>query len=167
MINNLIRGIASFIILVLLQVWVLNNIYLFRIASPLLYVYFILKLPLGISRCYIIFFSFLIGLVIDMFSNTPGMHAAACTFIGFLREPVLRFCVNRDLESLSTPSYSLFGLGGFFRYALILIAVHHILLYVLEAATFVSPLFLTVRVIVGIALTLFLVCTVELFEHKR
>ena len=75
--------------------------------------------------------------------------------------------MNRDLESLSTPSYSLFGLGGFFRYALILIAVHHILLYVLEAATFVSPLLLTVRVIVGIALTLFLVCTVELFEHKR
>ena len=51
MINNLIRGIASFIILVLWQVWVLHKIYLFRRASPLLYVYFILKLPLGISRC--------------------------------------------------------------------------------------------------------------------
>ena len=85
---NLLRGLVYFVVLVLIQALILNNIHFLRIATPFLYLYFIIKMPVGTSRDLVVLFSFLIGLVIDMFSNTPGMHAAACTLAGFIREPM-------------------------------------------------------------------------------
>ena len=90
MINNLLRGFIYFVVLVLVQVLILNNIHFLRVATPFLYLYFILKIPVGTSQTNVVFFSFLIGLVIDMFSNTPGMHAFACTLAGFIRQPLIQ-----------------------------------------------------------------------------
>ena len=88
MINNLLRGFIYFVVFVLIQVLVLNNIHFLRIATPFLYLYFIIKMPVGSSRTQVVFFSFIAGVVIDTFSNTPGMHAAACTLAGILQGAV-------------------------------------------------------------------------------
>ena len=96
MINNLLRGFIYFVVLVLVEVLILNNIHFLRIATPFLYLYFIVKMPVGSPRDLVVLFSFLIGLVIDVFSNTPGMHAAACTLTGFIREPLIRFYMGKD-----------------------------------------------------------------------
>ena len=90
MINNLLRGFIYFVVFVLIQVLILNNIHFLRIATPFLYLYFIIKMPVGSSRTQVVFFSFIAGVVIDTFSNTPGMHAAACTLAGFCREQIGR-----------------------------------------------------------------------------
>ena len=76
MINNIIRNVFYFVILVLIQVLILNNIHFLRIATPFLYLYFIIKLPIGTSETKVVVYSFLIGFVIDLFSNTPGMHGS-------------------------------------------------------------------------------------------
>lgn len=94
---NLLRGLVYFVVLVLIQALILNNIHFLRIATPFLYLYFIIKMPVGTSRDLVVLFSFLIGLVIDMFSNTHGMHAAACTLAGFIREPLIRFFMGEGL----------------------------------------------------------------------
>ena len=52
-----------------------------------------------------LFFSFLIGLVIDIFSNTPGMHAFACTLAGFIRHPLIQLLMGKDLPEGINPSY--------------------------------------------------------------
>lgn len=95
MINSILRGFIYFVVLVLAQVLILNNIHFLRVATPFLYLYFILKLPVGISRTNVVFFSFLIGLVIDIFSNTPGMHAFACTLAGFIRHPLIQLLMGK------------------------------------------------------------------------
>ena len=77
MISNILRGLVYFVVFVLLKILVLNHIHFLRIATPFLYLYFIVKLPVGLAPTKVIFLSFLTGLVIDMFGNTPGMHAAA------------------------------------------------------------------------------------------
>ena len=66
MINNLIRGLLYVIVFVLLQVLFLNNIHFLRIATPFLYLYVILRLPLGESRSGILLFSFFLGLLVDL-----------------------------------------------------------------------------------------------------
>ena len=116
MINNILRGFIYFVVLVLVQVLILNNIHFLRVATPFLYLYFILKMPVGSSRTNVVFFSFLIGLVIDIFSNTPGMHAFACTLAGFIRHPLIQLLMGKDLPEGINPSYKTFGYGGFFRY---------------------------------------------------
>ena len=59
MINNLLRGFIYFVVFVLIQVLVLNNIHFLRIATPFLYLYFIIKMPVGSSRTQVVFFSFI------------------------------------------------------------------------------------------------------------
>ena len=67
MINNLIRGLLYFVVLVLVQVLILNNIHFLRIATPFLYLYFIIKMPVGSLRDLVVLLSVHIGLVIDLF----------------------------------------------------------------------------------------------------
>lgn len=164
MINNIIRGVVYFVILVLIQVLILNNIHFLRIATPFLYLYFIVKLPVGTSPVKVVFFSFLIGLVIDLFSNTPGMHASACTLAGFCREPLIRFYMGKDLPEGIYPSYRTFGYGGFFRYAFSLVVIQQVALFLVESLTFFDPLFLALRIGASVLTTTLLICTVEAFN---
>jgi len=164
MINNVLKACIYFIVLVLIQVWVLNNIHFFRIAIPFLYIYFILKLPAGINRTSILLLSFLIGLVIDIFSNTPGLHAAACTFAGFCRQPLIQLLVGKDVIADLSPSYRMFGIGGFFKYAFIMVLLHHTALYLVESFSFFDPASLLIRIVASVILTTVLICTVEAFN---
>ena len=90
MINHILRSAIYFVAFVLIQVLILNNIHFMRIATPFLYLYIILKLPVGESRSGQLFLAFLAGLLVDIFSNTPGMHAFACTLAGFCREGLIQ-----------------------------------------------------------------------------
>ena len=72
----------------------------------------------------VVFFSFLIGLTIDIFSNTPGMHAFACTLVGFIRHLLIQLLMGKDLPEGINPSYKTFGYGGFFRYTLLFVVIH-------------------------------------------
>ena len=90
MINHILRSAIYFVVFVLIQVLILNNIHFMRIATPFLYLYIILKLPVGESRSEQLFLAFLAGLLVDVFSNTPGMHAFACTLAGFWREGLIQ-----------------------------------------------------------------------------
>lgn len=164
MINNLIRGLLYFVVLVLIQVLILNNIHFLRIATPFLYLYFIVKMPVGSPRDLVVLFSYLIGLVIDAFSNTPGMHAAACTLTGFIREPLIRFYMGKDLPDGIYPSYKTFGYGGFFRYVLSLVVIHHVTLFLIESLTLFDPLFLALRIGASVITTTLLICTIEAFN---
>ena len=155
MINNLLRGFIYFVVFVLIQVLVLNNIHFLRIATPFLYLYFIIKMPVGSSRTQV---------VIDTFSNTPGMHAAACTLAGFCREPLIRVFMGKDLPEGIYPSYKTFGFGGFFRYVLSFVLIQHTTLFVIESLTLFDPLFLVVRILSSVVMTTLLICTVEAFN---
>lgn len=164
MINNILRGLFYFVVFVLIQVLVLNNIHFLRIATPFLYLYFIIKLPVGTSRTQVVLFSFLTGLIIDIFSNTPGMHAAACTLAGFLREPLINFFMGKDLPEGIYPSYKTFGFGGFFRYVLTFVVIHHVALFLIESLTLFDPLFLLIRISASVVTTTLLICTIEAFN---
>jgi rod shape-determining protein MreD len=164
MINDVIRGVLYFIVLVLVQVLLLNNIHFLRIATPFIYLYFILKLPIGISRSLIVVLSFLLGVTIDTFSNTPGMHAAACTFAGFCRLPIINFFMGKDLVAGMIPSYRSFGYGGFFRYTLVFVLIHHISLFLIESLTLFDPLFLIIRIVASVITTTLLICIIEAFN---
>ena len=155
MINNLLRGFIYFVVFVLIQVLILNNIHFLRIATPFLYLYFIIKMPVGSSRTQVVFFSFIAGVVIDTFSNTPGMHAAACTLAGFM---------GKDLPEGIYPSYKTFGFGGFFRYVLSFVLIQHTTLFAIESLTLFDPLFLVVRILSSVVMTTLLICTVEAFN---
>jgi rod shape-determining protein MreD len=169
MIKTWLRVTVYFVVFVLLQALVMNNIHLFRIVTPFVYVYVMLKLPVDMKRSSTIFISFLLGLVVDIFSNTFGIHAAACSFIGFVRTPLLeRFVYIRDLPEESVPSYQLFGYARFIRYALTLVILHHVVLFVVEAFTFFhQPLSMMIRMMSSILFSFLLILIIEAFNLRK
>lgn len=166
MINNILRSIIYFVVFVLLQVLFLNNIHYLRIATPFLYLYCIIKMPIGVSRTGVLIFSFATGLIIDMFSNTPGMHAGACALIGLLREPIIHFLQGEDIADGLYPSYKSFGYAGFIRYVVLFVLIHHVTLFLIEALTLFDPVFLLVRVGASVIMTILSICAVELFNFE-
>jgi rod shape-determining protein MreD len=163
---NIVRGLAYFVILVLMQVLVLNNIHFLRLVTPFLYIYFIIKLPVGYASMQLTFLSFLLGMTLDILSNTSGMHAAACTLAGFARPYIMQFFIREDLPDTIYPSYKTFGYGGFIRFVFVLVFLHHLALFLIESLTLFDPLFLTIRIAAGVAMTTLFICMVEAFNRE-
>lgn len=137
MIKILSRNILRFVILVLLQVWVFNNIQLSGYVNPYMYVLFILLLPFETPKWIVLISSFILGLVIDMFCNTPGIHASASVFMGFLRPFVLQSISPRDgFEKGTYPRVHYYGLLWFLKYTLLLVFLHHLFLFTVEVFNF-------------------------------
>ncbi len=133
MINLFARNAARFIILVLFQVLVLNNIQFSGFVNPFMYVLFILLLPFEIPRWVLLVSGFLLGLSVDVFSNTLGLHASATLFMAFLRPYVLRVISPRDgYETGTYPRVFYYGIAWFINYAIILVFAHHLFLFYLE-----------------------------------
>jgi rod shape-determining protein MreD len=133
MINRILRLGLIFIILLLLQVLVFNNIQFSGYVNPYIYLMFILLLPFEIPAWLLLVISFLTGLIIDLFSGTPGMHTSATLLAGFVRPFVLRVISPRDgYESGADPSMVAYGFRWFFFYTVIMVFIHHTALFYLE-----------------------------------
>ena len=115
MIKNLHR-IEWFVGLALLQALVFNQLHIGGYATPFLYIYFILKFNSKIGRNQLMLWAFMLGLTIDVFGNTPGMNAAACTCLAFFRNSLLRLVTLRDLDEAFRPGVKSLGVAVFFRY---------------------------------------------------
>ncbi len=133
MINLIARNAGRFIILVLFQVLVLNNIQFSGFVNPFMYVLFILLLPFEAPRWVLLVSGFLLGLSVDIFSNTLGLHASATLFMAFLRPYVLRVISPRDgYETGTYPRVFYYGITWFLNYAIILVFAHHLFLFYFE-----------------------------------
>jgi len=168
MIRQWVRILTSFVIFVILQALVINNIRLFGVVSAFVYIYVILKLPVDLNRLSIIMISFLLGLVIDMFSNTSGMHAATCTFVGFIRQPLLERLVDmKEIQEGGIPSFRLFGYSSFIRYVLIMTSLHVIILFLTESFEFFQSWYMIMRMVSSIFLTCVLIFIIESFNITK
>lgn len=175
MLNLIINNFLRFILLVLLQVLVLNNIQFSGIVNPYLYVLFILLLPFEIPGWLLLLISFSLGFVIDIFpqgissSNyLIGLHASASVLMAFLRPFVLRYLSPKEgYEKGTKPQLGYYGFSWFLRYSIFLILPHHLLLFFLEELSF-SNFFITIsRVIFSLIFTLILVIISQyLFYNK-
>jgi rod shape-determining protein MreD len=137
MINRIIRLSLIFIVLILLQVLLFNNIQFSGYVNPYVYIMFILLLPVAIPSWLLLMLSFFTGLIIDLFCGTPGMHSSATVLAGFVRPFVLRLISPRDgYEPGSDPSMIIYGFRWFLIYALTIVLIHHTALFFLEVFRF-------------------------------
>lgn len=164
--SSIIKYIIMFVLLVLLQVLVLNSISFLGYAVPFAYIYFILKLPVGCNRSLSTFLGFLLGLSIDMFCSTPGINAAATTFIGFISRPVQGLFFIRDDYDGLTPSLGILRLA-FMKYAIFITLIHHIVLISIESFSYFNIELVLLRIILSTILTSLLIFAFEGFSTKK
>ena len=166
--DTIIRNILRFIVLVLVQVLVIKNIELGRFINPFVYVLFILILPFETPKWMLLLVSFLMGITIDMFYDTAGMHAAACVFMAYIRPGILKLFSPRDgYEFGIQPTIQYLGIPWFLSYAGILILLHHTILFYIEIFRlheFFSTFF---RVLCSSFFTIVLVVISQYLFHRR
>ena len=169
MLNEILRNIVRFIALVLVQVLVIKNIELGRFINPFLYVLFIIVLPFETPKWLLLVAAFFLGLTIDVFYDTAGMHAAACVFMAYIRPATLKLFSPRDgYESGTQPTIQYLGIPWFLSYAGILILAHHVILFYLEIFRFSEFFSTLLRVVVSAVCTLLLVVVSQyLFNRKK
>ncbi len=130
--NNAITiNIARFIILILLQVLVLNNINFLGYINPYIYILFIILYPIKNNRLLFIFLSFLLGLTVDLFLDSGGVHAAACVTIAYIRPVLLKFSFGTIYDH-QTIKFSTTEFGQRLTYFSIIVFIHHLILFSLE-----------------------------------
>lgn len=134
--NKPFRLFFLFLLLLFLQVFLLNNILLFGSINPYLYIVFVFLYPLKENKIPLLFFSFLLGLFVDFFSDTGGVHAFSITFIAYLRLFFVKIYF-RKLE-LDYPFFKLQSesFGKRFNYVVTLTVIHHLLFFLLANFSF-------------------------------
>ncbi|HLP12317.1 MAG TPA: hypothetical protein VK177_10335 [Flavobacteriales bacterium] len=163
MVNILANNFIRFLVLVLMQVLVLNEIQLGVYMNIYLYVLFILLLPFETPGWVILPLCFLLGFFIDISLNTLGLHTSAATFAAFVRPSVLRILKPREGYDInSSPSLFTMGFNWFVSYALILIFLHHAWLFFMEAFRFTDIIFIFMKIFASLLLNVFLVLLAQL-----
>ena len=167
MIRSIIIYPLQFVILVLIQVIVLNNIQLSGTINPFLYILFILWLPVEVNKALVMLIAFLMGMTIDVFSDTMGMHASACIFLAFVRPYVLKVLAPRDgYEVNQKPSLNQFGFQWFVVYASICTLLHHLFLFFVEVFRFTELFDTLLRVLLSSLFTVVLILIMQFFNYN-
>ncbi len=156
--STLLANIARFILLLAAQVLIFNRIDLFGFINPFPYVLFIILYPVNGNKSGLIVASFFLGLLMDMFWNSGGVHAAACVVLAYYRPAIFKFSFGLSYEyqtvrlnDVLTPER--------FSFILISVVIHHFVLFILEifkisfiwdilVRTFLSTIFTIVTCII-------------------
>lgn len=162
MTTEIIKNILRFILLVFMQVLIIQNINLSGYIILLPYVLVIIILPFETNKLIVLFTAFFLGVCVDYFYDSSGIHAAACTVMGFSRHYVLKYIAPRDGYDIGVkPTIEDMGLEWFLRYAGTLVLMHHFFLFYLEIFRF-SEFFQTLlRVILSSVGTLGLLILIQ------
>lgn len=168
MIKDIARYLFSFLLLILLQVLLLNNLHLSVYINPYLYILFILILPFETPNSILLILGFITGITVDIFASSAGVHASASVFLAFVRPYLLNFIAPRDgYEFGLRPHVKHMGWSWFLTYAGISIILHHFFLFYVEAFSFDNFFLTLIKVILSSFFTLVLILVSELLIYNR
>ncbi|MDX2047997.1 MAG: rod shape-determining protein MreD [Chitinophagaceae bacterium] len=168
--SDLLKNIIRFVLFIMVQVFVLNRMPpLHQFITPYLYYLFILWLPFNMPRLGLTLIGFLFGLSLDYFTKTPGLHAAACTLIAYLRSFLIHLLMPKETMEFSyaEPSMTSMGWMPYAVYVLILTLVHHIYLVLLEWLQFGNFWYFLGKVFATTAVSLLLALITELLFYRK
>ena len=136
--NNLVwRNIGRFVLLILIQLLVLNNVYMSGYVMPMLYVLFLLMLPTSLGRVPMLLTAFGTGLLIDVMAGALGFHALACTVVAMMRITFAdRILTRGENIVIETPSVFSVTPQYFVSYLLVLTASFYLVFYMMELFSF-------------------------------
>ena len=147
--------------LCLAQALVLNRIQLFHCATPLLYVYFVLTFRRGYPKWAILLWSFVMGLTIDMFANTPGVATGSLTLIGALQPYVLELFLPHEADEHMPVKAAVMGWGNFVTYTFLLVLLFCLVFFSIETFSFFNWLHWLECIGGSTLLTIVLILTLE------
>lgn len=167
--NKIILNSVRFFLILFVQIVFLNNIQLWGVFTPFIYILFILLLPVDLPNWFLLVLAFITGIIIDVFDTTIGVHAFALIFVAFLRPFILKIWAPYDgYDSLKELLPHEYGFGWFIKYSFLMVAIHQLVLFYMEAFSFKNFDLLLYRWIINVLFTeLLILITVFATEKRR
>lgn len=167
MFQIILSRLAWFFILIVLQVIALNHVHIFGYATPLPYIYLLLILPGETPRWAYVAIGFIMGLIIDMFTNTPGVAAGATCLTGLMVPFLLKISTPDDTcDENFFPSCKSMEWAPFIKYSVLASLIQTIAFFSLEAFSFFEWQTLLINIIGSTALTTLFIVAMELIRNK-
>jgi rod shape-determining protein MreD len=157
----------QFILLVAVQVLILNNVELLGYMNPYLYLIFLLILPADIGRNALLIIAFLLGLSIDIFENSGGLHTSATLLLAFLRPALFKLIAGPSNTELERFNIKTLGVGRFLLLAGIAVFIHHFWLFLLESFSLKDLLQVIKRTFFSGLFTLLLIYLTQLLVYRK
>lgn len=165
--SEIIKNAVRFFLLLLMQVIVFNNINLYGYVQTFPYLLFIVLYPVNSSRYGLLLWSFLLGLSMDMFDNSGGIHAASCLILAYFRHNIFKvaFGLSYEYQTIKIQAVSLKDQVVFIS---ISVFIHHFVLFLLEAFSFSLFGYAVLKVLFsGIFTIIFSVLIINLFKMSK
>jgi len=167
MINSFFKYTLYFVLYILVQVLILNNISFFGFINPYLYILFIITLPSTMTRDATLLVGFLMGLIIDIFSGTPGFNAFVTLLIAYIKPFFQKTFGPREEHDLIIPSFKTYGVGMFLQYAGCLVLIHHFMFFLIEAGSIAHFGKILIKTFCSTVFTMLLIGSIEAFKFRR
>lgn len=124
-------NVARFIFLLAAQILIFNNMNFLGYINPYPYVLFIILYPVNSNKTGLLFASFFLGIIMDMFCNSGGVHAAACVLLAYYRPYIFKFSFGLSYEYQTVKLNDVLTPERF-SFILIAVVIHHFTLFLLE-----------------------------------
>ena len=135
--KEIIKFSILFIVLLLVQVMICNHIAIFNVAVPLIFIYFIIRLPIDIGKGVLFTLAFIMGLCVDVFSDTPGLNSLACTMLAAFKDPIYYAYIPKDDKTkYLTPSISSLGVAIYCKYLVSMVGIYCVMIFSIEYFNF-------------------------------
>ncbi|WP_445954800.1 rod shape-determining protein MreD [Yeosuana sp.] len=157
---------TRFILLILVQALVLNHINFLGYINPYLYILFIILFPVKNNRMLFIFLSFILGLTMDFFLDSGGIHAAASVSIAYIRPVILKFCFGTVYE-FQTVKFDTVAFSSKVLYITILTVIHHFILFSLETFNISKVIFILQKTFFSSIFTIILCVLVTIIFSRK
>ena len=155
--NTILWATLKFVLLLLLQVLLFNNIHWGGYISPYIYLVFFLDLPVNYKTSYAMLLGFLMGFVVDIFSNTMGVHTAACVLLCFVRTSWIQMLFSSLNTQQNQLTLSRVGWIDYLKYIGGLVLLHHTTLFMLESLSIEALGYTFLRILLNTLLTILLI----------
>ena len=165
-----VKNIFRFVIFILMQVYILCQIPpLHQFITPYLYFLFILWLPFSISRLGLLVVAFSLGITLDYFLGTPGLHTAPCVLIAYLRPFLINILISQEGAELNyaEPSIKSMGFAPYGLYILVFTFIHHFYLVLIEWLSFGNFIYFLGKVTATTGVSLLLIFITEMMFFRK
>jgi len=169
--NPIVKYVLQFIVLILLQVLVVDQIslgYASQFIIPSIYFLFVLMLPLTVSNGMLMFLAFFIGMMIDVFKSTPGMHASAMVVLGYSRPYLLKLIEPREgFDVLKSPSIYSMRKDIYLGYVSLASVVFHLWYFTVEVMRFSDFHIILLKTLCSSIISVLLIVLAQYLTVKR
>lgn len=161
-----IKQIGRYIVVMLLQVLLLDQLQLWGACHPYLYILCLLMMPITLPHSLSMVIGAAVGLVMDIFCNSLGVHTAACILLMFIRPYLIGAIVN-DKDRLNEQiSLRAIGMEALIKYVVIMVLIHHLTVFLLAAWSWAHIGFVLLETLVSSLITISLIIAYNALRYK-